>query len=185
MGLGKTIQAGVTIAELRARGAADRVLILTPAGLREQWAEELSRRFDIQADVVDFRSVARRVSTLPYGVNPWTTWPIAIASIDYAKRAEVLPAVVSCAWDVVVVDEAHGLANDSDRHEAVAALAARAAYVILLTATPHNGDARAFRSLCGIGGHRDRLLMFRRTRGGDRAGDRSSRSPPSAPAERR
>jgi superfamily II DNA or RNA helicase len=164
VGLGKTIQAGVTIAELRARGAADRVLILTPAGLREQWAEELSQRFDIHADIVDFRSVARRVSALPYGVNPWTTWPIAIASIDYAKRAEVLPAVVSCSWDVVVVDEAHGLANDSDRHEAVAALAARAAYVILLTATPHNGDARAFRSLCGIGAHHDRLLVFRRSR---------------------
>ena len=163
VGLGKTIQAGIVIAELRARGAADRVLILTPAGLREQWAEELSQRFDVQADIVDFRSVAQRVATLPYGVNPWTTWPIAIASIDYVKRAEVLPAVLSCSWDIVVVDEAHGLANDSDRHEAVAALAARAGYVVLLTATPHNGDARAFRSLCEIGGH-DRLLVFRRTR---------------------
>ena len=164
VGLGKTIQAGLTIAELRRRGTADRVLILTPAGLREQWADELSQRFDIQADVVDFRGVARRVSTLPYGVNPWSTWPVAIVSIDYAKRAEVLPAVLSCSWDVVVVDEAHGVVHDSDRHHAVATLAARAAYVILLTATPHNGDVRAFRSLCGIGGHGDRLLVFRRTR---------------------
>ena len=100
----------------------------------------------------------------PYGVNPWTTWPIAIVSVDYVKRADVLPAVAACAWDVVVVDEAHGLAGDSDRHEAVAALAARAPYVVLLTATPHNGDARAFRSLCAIGGGHDRLLVFRRTR---------------------
>ena len=151
VGLGKTIQAGLVIAELRARGAADRVLIVTPAGLREQWAGELSDRFGLQADVVDFRAVARRVSALPYGVNPWTTWPIAIVSVDYVKRADVLPAVAACAWDIVVVDEAHGLAGDSDRHEAVAALAARAAYVLLLTATPHNGDARAFRSLCAIG----------------------------------
>ena len=164
VGLGKTIQAGIAIAELRARGAADRVLIVTPAGLRDQWAEELWQRFDINADLVDVRGVARRVSALPYGVNPWTTWPIAIASIDYVKRAEVLPAVAACAWDAIVVDEAHGLAGDSDRHEAVAALAARAAYVILLTATPHNGDARAFRSLCAIGGRGDRLLVFRRTR---------------------
>ncbi len=163
VGLGKTIQAGVVIAELRARSAADRVLILTPAGLREQWAEELLRRFDVQANVVDFRTVGQRLSTLPYEVNPWTTWPIAIASVDYVKRAEVLPAVLSCSWDVLVVDEAHGLANDSDRHGAVAALAARAGYVLLLTATPHNGDGRAFRTLCGIGGH-DRLLVFRRTR---------------------
>ena len=164
VGLGKTIQAGLAIAELRARGAADRVLIVTPAGLREQWADELSQRFGIQADVVDFRAVARRVAALPYGVNPWTTWPIAIASVDYIKRAEVLPAVAACSWDAVVVDEAHGLANDSDRHEAAAALAARAAYVFLLTATPHNGDAGAFRSLCAIGGQHDRLLVFRRTR---------------------
>ena len=164
VGLGKTIQAGLAIAELRIRGAADRVLIVTPPGLREQWAGELSERFNLQADVVDFRAVARRVSALPYGVNPWTTWPIAIVSVDYVKRADVLPAVAACAWDVIVVDEAHGLAGDSDRHEAVAALAARAPYVVLLTATPHNGDARAFRSLCAIGGEPDRLLVFRRTR---------------------
>jgi superfamily II DNA or RNA helicase len=164
VGLGKTIQAGLAIAELRARGAADRVLIVTPAGLREQWAGELSERFSLQADVVDFRAVARRVSALPYGVNPWTTWPIAIVSVDYVKRADVLPAVAACAWDAVVVDEAHGLAGDSDRHEAVSALAARAPYVLLLTATPHNGDARAFRALCAIGGEHDRLLVFRRTR---------------------
>jgi superfamily II DNA or RNA helicase len=164
VGLGKTIQAGLAIAELRARGAADRILIVTPAGLREQWAEELSRRFDISADVVDFGAVARRASALPYGVNPWTTWPIAISSIDYVKRAEVLAATAACAWDVIVVDEAHGLATDSDRHAAVAALAASAAYVFLLTATPHNGDRRAFASLCAIGSHGDRLLVFRRTR---------------------
>jgi len=164
VGLGKTIQAGLAIAELRARGAADRVLIITPAGLREQWAGELSERFDLQAEVVDFRAAARRAGTLPYGVNPWATWPIAIVSMDYVKRADVLPAVAASAWDVIVVDEAHGLAGDSDRHEAVAALAARVPYVVLLTATPHNGDARAFRSLCAIGGEPDRLLVFRRSR---------------------
>jgi len=164
VGLGKTIQAGLAIAELRARGAVDRVLIVTPAGLREQWADELSQRFDITGDVVDFRAVAQRAAALPYGVNPWTTWPIAISSIDYIKRAEVLTAVAACSWDVIVVDEAHGLAAASDRHEAVAALSARAAYVILLTATPHNGDRRAFASLCGLGAHGDRLLVFRRTR---------------------
>jgi superfamily II DNA or RNA helicase len=164
VGLGKTIQAGLAIAELRARGAADRVLIVTPAGLREQWADELSRRFDITGDIVDFQAVARRVVALSYGVNPWRTWPIAISSIDYIKRAEVLTAVAACSWDVIVVDEAHGVAAASDRHEAVSALAARAAYVILLTATPHNGNRRAFASLCALGAHGDRLLVFRRTR---------------------
>ena len=184
VGLGKTIQAGLAIAELRARGAAERVLIITPAGLREQWAEELSQRFGFSADLLISDAVARRVSALPYGVNPWTTWPTAISSMDYVKRAEVLPAVAACAWDVIVVDEAHGLAGESDRHEAVAALAARAPYVILLTATPHNGDARAFRSLCAIGGERDRLLVFRRTPRRDPAGSPAPRTPPADPPER-
>ena len=164
VGLGKTIQAGLIVAELLARGTAERALILTPAGLRDQWASELSQRFDIIATRVDFRAVRRRVSSLPVGVNPWSTVPLAIASVDYVKRPEVLPSVLSCRWDVVIVDETHGIATESDRHDAVSAIAARAGYVVLLTATPHNGDSRAFDSLCNIGTHGDRLLVFRRTR---------------------
>src|SRR5215471_1513592 len=164
VGLGKTIEAGAIVAELRARGAADRVLILTPPGLREQWSQELMARFAIRADVVDFRTVQERVATLHPGVNPWTTWPVAIASVDYVKRPEVLRAVGARPWDVVIVDEAHRVASDGDRHNAVALLASHASYVILLTATPHSGDAQAFESLCGIGAHGDRLLVFRRTR---------------------
>lgn len=164
VGLGKTIQAGAIVAELRARGAADRVLILTPPGLRDQWSQELLERFGIRADIVDFRAVRERVRALRSMVNPWGTWPMAIASVDYIKRPEVLRDIVACPWDVVVVDEAHRVANGGDRHDAVAALASHAAYVVLLTATPHNGDTRAFESLCGIGSHGERLLVFRRTR---------------------
>jgi superfamily II DNA or RNA helicase len=164
VGLGKTIEAGAIIAELRSRRAADRVLILTPPGLREQWAQELLGRFDIRADIVDFRGVRDRVATLRPGVNPWATWPVAIASVDYVKQPEVLRAVIARPWDVVIVDEAHRVANAGDRHDAVASVASHAGYVILLTATPHSGDTQAFESLCGIGGHDDRLLVFRRTR---------------------
>src|SRR3989442_802524 len=164
VGLGKTIQAGLAVAELRARGVAEKVLILTPAGLRDQWASELAGRFDLDAAIVDSRAVRNRVATLPVGVNPWSTASIAIASIDYIKRPEILRAVMACAWDVIVIDEAHGVAGDSERHAAVAALAVRAAYVLLLTATPHSGDPRAFDSLSAIGSHGDRLLVFRRTR---------------------
>lgn len=164
VGLGKTIQAGLIIAELRARGMAERVLIVSPAGLRDQWSAELFARFEITASIVDVREVRHRVATLPVGVNPWATVPIAIASIDYVKRADVLRSAMSCRWDVLVVDEAHGTAGDSDRHAAVAALGARAAYVLLLTATPHNGDVHAFHALCNTGAHADPPLVFRRTR---------------------
>jgi superfamily II DNA or RNA helicase len=165
VGLGKTIQAGLIVSELRALGAADRVLIITPAGLRDQWVHELSERFHIDAAVLDVRALRRSIATLPVGQNPWKTVPIAITSIDYVKRVEVLAAAGACLWDIVVVDEAHGVAGDSDRHAAVAALASQAAYVVLLTATPHSGDRRAFASLCGIGTKPgDNLMVFRRSR---------------------
>lgn len=164
VGLGKTIQACLIVAELRTRGAAERALILTPPGLRDQWQQELSRRFHLDATVVDARAVRRRAAELPPDVNPWTTWPVVIASVDFVKRPEVLSAVLNARWDVVVVDEAHRVANDGDRRQAASALTSRAAYVVLLTATPHSGVAAQFHSLCSLGSHGDGLLVFRRTR---------------------
>jgi SNF2 family DNA or RNA helicase len=165
VGLGKTIQAGLVCAELLIRSAIDRVLVLTPAGLRGQWCDELLKRFAIRATIVDAPALRTAAATLPVGLNPWSTQPIAIASIDYVKRPEVLPAVTACPWDLVIVDEAHGVGGDSDRHVAVGMLAARAAFVLLLTATPHSGDRRAFASLCGLGSlDADPLLVFRRSR---------------------
>ena len=164
VGLGKTIQAGLVLSELRARAAIERALILTPAGLREQWAGELADRFAVAAAIVDAPEMRRRVAALPVGVNPWSTLDVAIASFDYVKRPDIFAAAAACRWDVVIVDEAHGVAGDSGRHEAIAALAARAPYVLLLTATPHSGDRRAFLSLCRLGHHGDPFLLFRRTR---------------------
>ena len=77
-------------------------------------------------------------------------------------------------WDAVVVDEAHGAAGDSERRAAAHAFAVRARFVLLLTATPHNGDPRAFRALCGIGALPTRVLS---------AGCRSMGSPPGAACE--
>ena len=166
VGLGKTIQAGLIVAELQARGQADRVLVVTPSGLRDQWRAELADRFAIAAAVVDFREIRRRSLTVPVGLNPWITTPIAITSIDYVKRPEVLQSVRACRWDVVVVDEAHGAGRDSDRLAAVSALAARAA----LRRAAH-GDAaqrrpsrvrvavrhrRARRSAAGVPAHESR-----------------------------
>src|SRR5438093_1006687 len=119
VGLGKTIQAGLICAELLVRGAIERVLVLTPAGLRGQWRDELLKRFAIRATTVDAPALRTAAATLPVGLNPWSTQPIAIASIDYVKRPEVLPAVAACSWDLVIVDEAHGVGGDSDRHVAV------------------------------------------------------------------
>ena len=165
VGLGKTVQAALIVAELKSRGAASRVLVLTPAGLREQWVDEFATRFDLRLTLFDMSTIARRRASLPIGVNPWMVEPFIVTSIDYIKRPEVFPAVQACRWDVVVVDEAHHAALGTDRHAAVNALCRTAPYVVLLTATPHNGDQQAFRSLCALGQHDDdTLLVFRRTR---------------------
>jgi superfamily II DNA or RNA helicase len=165
VGLGKTIEAALIVAELRARGSIERVLVLTPAGLRDQWEEELRERFALDATHVDAPALRQLAAALPIGVNPWSTTTLAIASIDYVKRAEVLPAVAACRWDVVIIDEAHGVAGDSDRHTAARTLSARAPYVLLLTATPHSGDPATFDALQRIGSTgEDAVVVFRRTR---------------------
>ena len=92
VGLGKTIQAAIVIAELQARGWADRVLVLTPAGLRDQWAHELSTRFALDAHIADPARMRSRTAALPIGINPWSMERLAVASIDYVKRPEVMPA---------------------------------------------------------------------------------------------
>ncbi len=165
VGLGKTIQAGLIVAELIARGIAGRVLVLTPAGLRDQWAGELARRFRLQASIVDVAAVRAVTASLPVGMNPWLAVPLAIASIDYVKRAEVLPAVAACRWDVVVIDEAHGVVGDSARHAAASVLAASTSVLVLATATPHSGDRTSFDALRNLGARADdALIAFRRTR---------------------
>jgi len=164
VGLGKTVQAGLIASELRERGMADRILVIAPSGLREQWAGELKRRFNVDATVMHASSVRRRSSILPVGHNPWATVETAIASFDYVKRPEVLPAITACRWDAVIVDEAHGAGPGTDRLAALQAICGRATYVVLVTATPHNGNRMAFDALCDIGSHGDRLVIFRRTR---------------------
>ncbi len=172
VGLGKTVQAALVIAELGARHAVSRTLVLAPAGLREQWRDELRDRLGLSPAIVDMDEISRRAAALPPGVNPWQTVPLAVASMDYVKRPEVLPAVAACAWDLLVVDEAHNVARASDRRDAARVLASRAAFVVLTTATPHNGDRDAFRSLCALGaaGDDDHVLFFRRTRRDVRSG---------------
>ena len=165
VGLGKTIQAGLVASELRNRGAADRILVVTPAGLRDQWAAELSDRFGLDAPVVDVRALRARAASLPVGTNPWRTFRVAIVSTDLLKRVDILGGVAACRWDVVIVDEAHGVVGDTERHAAIAAITRHVPYVVLASATPHNGDRRAFASLCSLGeAEGDKLLIFRRSR---------------------
>jgi superfamily II DNA or RNA helicase len=168
VGLGKTIQAGLILCELGARQVLRRALILTPAGLREQWEAELRERFGLEVTIMDAGTLAAMQRSLPPWVNPWTLPGIVLASIDLLKRDELLPQLEHVLWDVVVVDEAHHATRGTDRHHAAALACGRARVVVLITATPHNGERSAFDDLCALGSLPDSreppLRVFRRSR---------------------
>jgi superfamily II DNA or RNA helicase len=164
VGQGKTIQAALIIAELFARRLAQRVLVLTPPALREQWAAELQERFWLIPTTFDHASLTATTASLPVGVNPWQTAPLIISSIDLVKRPEVRAAIECVAFDVLIVDEAHHVTPTTDRGALVAELAARTPWVVLVTATPHSGDEAAFAFLQQLGTADEPLVTFRRDR---------------------
>jgi superfamily II DNA or RNA helicase len=131
--------------------------------LRHQWHEELRGRLDIPAVVVDSSALTAAGGG---AANPWLASPVVISSIDFVKRPEVIRAMEPMVWDLLVLDEAHTLAGRSDRATAAQALARRARQLLLLTATPHDGDDNAFARLTTIGDIDGRfpLIAFRRTR---------------------
>ena len=151
VGQGKTIEAGFLLRELAARGAADRVLLLTPLTVRDQWRSELAVRCRLDADVIDRASLRARERRTLAGLSPFQAPGVVLMSIDLAKQPDILARLVQPCWDVLIIDEAHGVSGDSARAAAAEALGTRARLVILLTATPHTGDTAAFGRLCAIG----------------------------------
>jgi superfamily II DNA or RNA helicase len=166
VGLGKTIQAGVLLAELAAGAEGFRALVLTPAGLREQWHHELHSRFSLNGVIADSVWLIERTRDLPVEVNPWSLPGLYIASLDLVKRPEVLRALENVTWDAVVVDEVHGAGLGTARLAAAHALACRSRRVLLLTATPPDGDPPHLEALLNIGDlpGSGRMVEFRRTR---------------------
>jgi superfamily II DNA or RNA helicase len=169
VGLGKTIQAGLAIAELVHLDPSARVLVVAPAGLSEQWETELARRFRVAGTIAGAETLSRAARSGARGDNPWRRPGVWIASPDYLKQPHVLALLLLDPWDLVVIDEAHGVAGLSERHRAGHELARRSRRVILMSATPHNGDEAAFARLLSVGrleGIDDPVETFRRTRAG-------------------
>jgi superfamily II DNA or RNA helicase len=167
VGLGKTIQAGLILAELHARRPGCRSLILVPASLIDQWRDELRDRFALDPRIADSDGLGACARADGFGASPWSRAGLWLASADFIKQPHVADALPLAPWDVVIVDEAHGVTGASDRHEACAEACRRARHVVLLTATPHTGDEARFARLLGLGALPeigDRLLVFRRSR---------------------
>jgi superfamily II DNA or RNA helicase len=164
VGLGKTIQAGLLLAELSAGNRAFRSLVLAPAALITQWASELRERFRLEVNKVDAGWLSAQSRSLPSDVNPWSLPGSYIASIDLLKRPEVLRPLEDVTWDIVVVDEAHNAAIGTARLAAAHAIATRARRVLLMTATPPDAEPAQLAALTGIGDLGDPIVQFRRSR---------------------
>jgi len=162
VGLGKTIEAGLIIKELKTRGLIKRILIVCPTGLVTQWSLEMKDKFNEKFHVIlpeDYDTIRRitgngdvygqfdQVISPMDSIKPlekrvgWTEEKIA----RYNK--ERIYSIINSGWDLVVIDEAHRVAGSSGevaRYKLGNLLAAASPYLLLLTATPHNGKTEPF-----------------------------------------
>ena len=130
VGLGKTIEAGLVIKEYLARNVVQRIMVVTPAALVEQWREELATKFGLFGFVTTADAEFRAL-----GSDAWSRFPLLIASLATARRAENRARLAEIPFDLIVVDEAHHLKNrNSASWKFINELKRK--YIILLTATP-------------------------------------------------
>lgn len=132
VGLGKTIEAGVVLKEYMLRGLARRILILVPASLVSQWRSEMFEKLNVEF------SVGRTAQAFHCDR--------VVASIDTAKRHENAQVIHSLKWDMVVVDEAHRLKNNTTVNWKFVNTIEKK-YLLLLTATPVQNDLRELYNL--------------------------------------
>ena len=192
VGLGKTIEAGLVMRELKLRGLVRRTLVVAPKGIATQWVAEMQTHFNEHFQLIlgddistlqrlsPFRSSrfessrfkvdASKTLNLEHGtLNTWSLFDQVIVSLDSVKpmdkrRGWSLARVaeynrsrfedlITAGWDLVVVDEAHRLGGSTDqvaRYKLGRGLAEAAPYVLLLSATPHQGKTDAFHRLMSL-----------------------------------
>ena len=162
VGLGKTVEAGLILQELLLRRRFRRILILTPASLRNQWREEMRDKFALRFEIVDRPATARLRRTLGMDANPWRSFDRIVASYHYLRGRDIEEQFRSAArvpegsarlpWDLLIVDECHNLlpapfGEDSDLSRMLARVAPLFEHRLFLSATPHNGHTRSFTGL--------------------------------------
>ncbi len=148
VGLGKTLEIGITLAELIRRGRGERILVVTPAHVLEQFQRELWTRFALPLVRLDSTGIQRIQQEIPAGRNPFAHFKRVIVSVDTLKSATYAHHLENITWDAVVIDESHNLVNKGTRNNLLARrLAEQTDALILASATPHNGDAESFAEL--------------------------------------
>ena len=168
VGLGKTIEAGLIMRELKMRGLVERTLIVAPKGLLMQWAAEMQTHFNEPFRLIipgDFPAIRR----LDGDENLWQRHRQVICPMDSVKpmqgrrgwsrervqeyNRERFEDLIAAGWDLIIVDEAHRLGGSTEqvaRHKLGKALADAAPYLLLLSATPHQGKTESFHRLISL-----------------------------------
>lgn len=167
VGLGKTIEAGLILRELKLRGLVRRILVVAPKGIVTQWVSEMQIHFNEKFQLIlseDFKTLARVSSG--ESSTPWTMFDQIVVSLDSIKPLEKrrgwtkeriveynkdrFEDLMTAGWDLVIVDESHRLGGSTDqvaRYKLGQGLAEAAPYLLLLSATPHQGKTDAFHRL--------------------------------------
>ena len=162
VGLGKTIEAGMVIKELKARGLVRRVLVVCPTGLVTQWAAEMQDKFHEKFNIIlpsDFDTIRR----LTDSEDVYGQYDQVISPMDSIKpiekhagwtdervekyNEERIYSIINSGWDLIIIDEAHRVAGSSGevaRYKLGSLLAQASPYLLLLSATPHNGKTEPF-----------------------------------------
>jgi len=181
VGLGKTIEAGLIMRELKLRGLVKRVLVAAPKGLVTQWISEMHTHFHEPFNLIlpdDLKALRRLAATgnptdgesgTLGSLNPWRQFDQVVVPLDSVKpldrrrgwsSAEVamhnrerFENLITAGWDLVIVDEAHRLGGSTDqiaRYRLGRGLADAAPYLLMLSATPHQGKTDAFHRLISL-----------------------------------
>ncbi len=159
VGVGKTIEAALIARELIDRGDVERVAVLCPPHLVEQWVTELDQRFHIRAVAVTAAGAGRLERDLPASGSIFHVHHYTVVSLDYIKSEKRRDNFLQHCPELIIVDEAHTCAATGpgrhQRYDLLKGLTESATrHLVLLTATPHSGDDTAFYRLLGLL-HRD------------------------------
>ncbi|PAA10535.1 DEAD/DEAH box helicase [Pseudomonas fragi] len=170
VGLGKTIEAGLVLRELKLRGRVKRILVVAPKGLVRQWQAEMRLHFGEKFQFIEPSELAAFRQWRNDGVgeeeNLWRTHDQVICSLDSVKpmesrrgwsleqlqtyNRERFEDLIAASWDLVIIDEAHRMGGSTEqvaRYKLGAALAEASPYLLLLSATPHQGKTDQFMRL--------------------------------------
>jgi len=155
VGLGKTLEAGVLVSELIRRGRGKRILVVAVKSMLTQFQKEFWSRFTIPLTRLDSLGIQRVRSHLPGNHNPFYFFDKAIISVDTLKQdAQYRTYLETARWDIIVIDEAHNVAERgggrSQRARLARLLSRCSDTLIMLSATPHDGRAESFASLMNM-----------------------------------